>query len=98
MHAGWNTGYNDLYWDFLQTDLSSFPAPDAVFIGGHGGELKILHKINRVLPRGVIVFNAVSENSKELFIEGIGEINRTVTRLMRVAIDSFNPIDIMKAE
>jgi precorrin-6Y C5,15-methyltransferase (decarboxylating) len=86
--------------DFLQTDLSSFPAPDAVFIGGHGGELKkILHKINRVLlPGGVIVFNAVSENSKELFIEGIGEINRAVTRLMRVAIDSFNPIDIMKAE
>jgi precorrin-6Y C5,15-methyltransferase (decarboxylating) len=86
--------------DFLQADLSLFPAPDAVFIGGHGGELKkILHKINRVLlPGGVIVFNAVSENSKELFIEGIGEINRTLTRQMRVAIDSFNPIDIMKAE
>lgn len=86
--------------DFLQTDVSVFPAPDAVFIGGHGGRLKeILQKISQVLcPDGVIVFNAVSENSRKLFVEGVEDIDRSLTKQIHVAIDSFNPIDIMKAE
>lgn len=86
--------------DFLQTDVSVFPAPDAVFIGGHGGRLKeILQKVSQVLrPGGVIVFNAVSENSRKLFAEGVEDIHRSLTKQIHVAIDSFNPIDIMKAE
>ena len=28
--------------DFLKTDITALPCPDAVFIGGHGGKLKIL--------------------------------------------------------
>ena len=48
--------------DFLKADLVGLPAPDAVFIGGHGGNLAaILRRIDEVLlPGGVIVFNAVS--------------------------------------
>lgn len=86
--------------DFLQADLSKLPAPDAVFIGGHGGKLKeIMQKVSQVLlPHGAIVFNAVSENSKNLFMEGIRDIHRNLTGHVHVAIDSFNPIDIMKAE
>ena len=86
--------------DFLQTDISELPQPDAVFIGGHGGKLKeILKKVKQVIrPNGVIVFNAVSEKSRELFLEGINEIDFSITKQLHVAIDSFNPIDIMKAE
>ena len=86
--------------DFLQTDISELPQPDAVFIGGHGGKLKeILKKIKQVIrPGGVIVFNAVSDKSRELFLEGIKEIDLSITKQLHVAIDSFNPIDIMKAE
>ena len=86
--------------DFLQTDISELPQPDAVFIGGHGGKLKeILKKIKQVIhPNGVIVFNAVSEKSRELFLEGIKDIDLSITKQLHVAIDSFNPIDIMKAE
>ncbi len=86
--------------DFLDTDITAFPPPDAVFIGGHGGKLKeILHKVDRVLlSGGIIVFNSVSESSKELFAEGVKEISRKIVSTQRIAVDSFNPIEIMKAE
>lgn len=86
--------------DFMNADLPAFPAPDAVFIGGHGGKLKeILHKVNRVLlPGGAIVFNSVSESSRELFTDAIKEIGRNIVHKQHIAVDSFNPIEIMKAE
>ena len=64
----------------MNADLPAFPAPDAVFIGGHGGNLKeILHKVNKVLlPGGAIVFNSVSESSRELFTDAIKEIGRNI--------------------
>ncbi len=84
----------------MDTDITAFPPPDAVFIGGHGGKLKeILHKVDRVLlSGGIIVFNSVSESSKELFAEGVKEISRKIVSTQRIAVDSFNPIEIMKAE
>ncbi|MEZ5004909.1 MAG: hypothetical protein R2738_00765 [Bacteroides graminisolvens] len=56
-------------------DLSSLPAPDAVFIGGHGGKLKeMMEQISRVLlPGGIVVFNSVSENSYRLFLEAVAQ-------------------------
>ena len=45
--------------DFMEEDVSDLPAPDAVFIGGHGGKLKeIVGKVARYLaPDGLLVFN-----------------------------------------
>lgn len=93
-------GIMSLTGDFLETDIRSLPAPDAVFIGGHGGRLpEILQKVNEVLlPDGVIVFNSVSEESKALFTEGTAQINRRITQSIRITVDAFNPIEIMKAE
>lgn len=93
-------GITALIGDFLKTDLSGLPAPDAVFIGGHGGKMiGILQKINSVLlPGGVIVFNSVSEESLRLFREGIGRIGKKITGNTRITVDSFNTIEIMKAE
>lgn len=85
--------------DFMEADLSAYPLPDAVFIGGHGGKLKgMISRIKEVLrPGGIIVFNAVSEESKDLFTDGIREADMELLPGLRVAIDEYNPIEIMKA-
>ena len=86
--------------DFLEADLSGLPAPDAVFIGGHGGKLpEMVRRISEVLlPGGVIVFNGVSEESRALFRESVAAVGRRITSAMNVAVDAFNPIEILKAE
>ena len=93
-------GINAVIGDFLAADLSVLPAPDAVFIGGHGGRLSdMLQRIDQVLlPGGAIVFNAVSEASQLQFREGVAGIGRHITGQMRVTIDQFNPITILRAE
>ena len=93
-------GINAIIGDFLEADLGALPAPDAVFIGGHGGKLKeILQRIDSVLlPGGVIVFNSVSEESLALFEEGVKAVGRHISGRTRVAIDEFNPIVILSAE
>ena len=85
--------------DFMELDLSDLPAPDAVFIGGHGGKLtEMLQKIDRyLLPGGCIVFNSVSENSLHLFREGIEAIDRRIDNEIGITVDSYNPITIIKA-
>lgn len=85
--------------DFMELDLSDLPAPDAVFIGGHGGKLtEMLQKIDRyLLPGGGMVFNSVSENSLHLFREGIEAIDRRIDNEIGITVDSYNPITIIKA-
>ena len=93
-------GINGVIGDFLEIDHNIYPAPDAVFIGGHGGHMKeMLESINQVLlPGGVIVFNSVSDESAAAFRQGIERIGRKVTVCTRMAVDEHNPILIMKAE
>ena len=85
--------------DFMELELSDLPAPDAVFIGGHGGKLtEMLQKIDRyLLPGGCIVFNSVSKNSLYLFREGIEAIDRRIDNEIGITVDSYNPITIIKA-
>ena len=85
--------------DFMELDVSDLPAPDAVFIGGHGGKLtEMLQKIDRyLLPGGCIVFNSVSENSLHIFREGIEAIDRRIDNEIGITVDSYNPITIIKA-
>lgn len=93
-------GINALIGDFLETDISHLPKPDAVFIGGHGGKLKeFIKKVHEVLlPDGVIVFNSVSEESKLMFEEGIAAVGMSITNQTLIAIDNHNPIYILKAQ
>ena len=85
--------------DFMELDVSDLPAPDAVFIGGHGGKLtEMLQKIDRyLLPGGCIVFNSVSENSLHLFREGIKAIGRRIENEIGITVESYNSITIIKA-
>ena len=91
--------------DFLQATIpvdSSTGAPDAVFIGGHGGRLKeIMAKVLRYLtPDGVIVMNSVkapkvTTDSHQLWDEACQELGLQQAPPMRIIIDEHHPIEIL---
>ncbi len=86
--------------NFSETEISSLPMPDAVFIGGHGGKMtEIVSKVNSTLNKnGVIVFNSVSEESKQLFLDAIKLNNMILENSISIKIDEFNIIEVMKAK
>lgn len=86
--------------DFLTHDVSSYPMPDAIFIGGYGGKLpEFIDKIHSVMkPGACIVFNSVSEASRQTFIEAIHAVGMEITQSSLIAVDEHNPIHILKAE
>lgn len=92
-------GIEAVIGDFLSADLSALEAPDAIFIGGHGGRLvEMLAKVSRKMePDGVIVFNSVSAESKALFEEAARLSGLRVSAQTRVTIDDYNTITIIKA-
>ena len=89
--------------DFLETDISSLPRPDAVFIGGHGGHLKeIIAKVLTVLSEdGVIVFNSVTSpkvpiDSRRLWDEACQELGLQQEPPLHIQLNDYNPIEILK--
>ncbi|MBR5325511.1 MAG: precorrin-6y C5,15-methyltransferase (decarboxylating) subunit CbiE [Prevotella sp.] len=96
-------GINIHMGDFLETDLSTLPRPDAVFIGGHGGKLKeIMAKILTVLADdGVIVFNSVTSpkvptDSRQLWDEACAELSLRQESPLRIQLNDYNPIEILR--
>ena len=90
--------------DFLETDISALPRPDAVFIGGHGGRLKdIMTKVLTVLnPEGIIVFNSVtspkvSADSRKLWDEACAELRLHQESPLRIQLNDYNPIEILRS-
>ncbi len=85
--------------DFTATDLSVYPIPDAVFIGGHGGKLvQILTILTGLMsPGGIVVFNSVSEESLNLFRQEAVRTGFCLTDECRIAVSNHNPITVLKA-
>ena len=90
--------------DFLETDITTLPNPDAVFIGGHGGKLKdIITKVLTVLADdGIIVMNSVKApkvltDSHQLWDEACQDLGLQQEPPMRIVIDEHHPIEILKA-
>jgi precorrin-6Y C5,15-methyltransferase (decarboxylating) len=90
--------------DFLQGDISRLPAPDAVFIGGHGGKLKeIMAKVRTVITKGgCIVMNSVKApkvliDSHRLWDEACHELELTQEPPTRIIFNDNHPIEILKA-
>lgn len=84
--------------------IATEKAPDAVFIGGHGGRLKeIMAKVLQYLtPDGIIVFNSVTSpkvpaNSRRLWDEACAELGLRQESPLHIILNDFNPIDILKA-
>ena len=92
-------GITTLIGDFLTQDLSALPRPDAVFIGGHNGQLPLmLERIKSVLtPSGCVVFNSVSQESQQAFKESATALCYTLQPSIHLALNDYNPIEIIKA-
>ena len=89
--------------DFLETDITTLPRPDAVFIGGHGGELKrIMKKVLTVLTdNGIIVFNSVvapkvTIDSRKLWNEACLELGLQQLPPLHIQLNDHHPITILK--
>ena len=83
--------------------VATFPPPDAVFIGGHGGHLlEIMQKVLTVLaPGGVIVMNSViapkvTTDSHKLWDEACRELGLRQDPPMRIQLDDNHPITILR--
>ena len=96
-------GINVHIGDFLSACCDDIAAPDAVFIGGHGGHLKeIMTKVLKYLkPGGCIVMNSVKApkvqtDSHQLWDEACQELGLTQEQPMRIVINEYHPIEILK--
>lgn len=92
-------GITAVIGDFMEMDLAEYPRPDAVFIGGHGGQLvSMIQRIDRYLTEGgVVVFNSVSTESREAFYEGAESCKWQIVSSQHITLDEHNPITILKA-
>ena len=98
-------GLNVHIGDFLETDISALPQPDAVFIGGHGGRLKeIMTKVLTVLaPDGIIVMNSVKApkvltDSHQLWDEACCELHLQQESPTKIILNENHPIEILKCK
>ena len=98
-------GINIHIGDFLSTNISELPRPDAVFIGGHGGRLKdIMEKVLTVLaPDGVMVMNSVVApkvltDSRQLWDEACAELGLQQESPTRIQMNDNHPITILKCK
>ena len=89
--------------DFLETDLSALPRPDAVFIGGHGGHLmEIMAKVKTVLSNnGCIVMNSVKAplvktDSHQMWNEACEELGLKQEPPTKIILNDNHPIEILK--
>ncbi len=97
-------GINVHIGDFLETDITTLPRPDAVFIGGHGGRLKeIIEKVLTILADdGCIVMNSVkapmvTTDSHQLWDEACHELGLKQEPPTRIILNENHPIEILKA-
>ncbi|MBO7581588.1 MAG: precorrin-6y C5,15-methyltransferase (decarboxylating) subunit CbiE [Bacteroidaceae bacterium] len=95
-------GINVHIGDFLEADVASLPRPDAVFIGGHGGQLKeIIKKVLIVLTDdGCIVMNSVKApkvltDSHQLWDEACHELGLKQDAPTKIILNDNHPIEIL---
>jgi precorrin-6Y C5,15-methyltransferase (decarboxylating) len=103
-------GITSIIGDFIEISTEGLTPPDAVFIGGHGGHLKELmtKAVKEPLPGGVIVYNCVApesvtdsrirSDSQQIFEATARELGLVLEEPMRVAINDYHPIVILKGK
>ncbi len=85
--------------DFLARASEGIPAPDALFLGGYGGRMEaFVERIAEVLrPGGVVVFNSVSDLSRERFVTSASASGLKIVHINRITVDDHNPIAVIQA-
>lgn len=98
-HKFGTPGITAVIGDFTAADLSAYPQPDAVFIGGHGGKMEAILSVlsDRMQAGGIVVFNSVSEESLDLFRTSAPKYGFRITDSRRIAVDGYNPIEVIQA-
>lgn len=93
-------GITHVIGDFFNQDISVYDKPDCVFIGGHGGKLVDMVGIiaENIQQGGRLVFNSVSQKSKEDFYTGAKKHGFNIIKESRIVLDDNNPIDILVAD
>ena len=96
-------GINVHIGDFCSVCCDAIAAPDAVFIGGHGGHLKeIMAKVLTFLaPDGIIVMNSVKApkvltDSHQIWDEACQELGLKQEPPTRIILNENHPIEILK--
>ena len=89
--------------DFCSVSCDTIAAPDAVFIGGHGGHLmSIMSKaLSYLSPGGVMVMNSVSApkvtaNSHSLWDDACRKLGLTQEPATSIILNDHHPIEILK--
>ena len=83
--------------NFFNLDLSDYPTPDAVFIGGHGGQLKeMIHLLCQLNSSVKLVTNAVQESTSQTFIKELTALRYEIETI-KLKVDNHNEIVIHKA-
>lgn len=92
-------GITTVTGDFTTADLTAWPAPDAVFIGGHGGKLEeMLSCLSGYMqPGGIVVFNSVSSESRIQFENIAVRKGFRIVKSCRIAVDAHHPITVLQA-
>lgn len=98
-HKFGTPGITAVIGDFTAADLSAYPQPDAVFIGGHGGKMEAILSVlsDRMQAGGIVVFNSVSEESLDLFWTSAPKYGFRIIDSRRIAVDGYNPIEVIQA-
>ena len=98
-------GINVHIGDFCSVRCDTIAAPDAVFIGGHGGRLKdIMAKVLTVLADdGCIVMNSVKAplvktDSHHLWDEACRELGLTQDPPTKILLNDNHPIEILRCK
>ncbi len=86
--------------DFQNIDKENLTRPDAVFLGGYGGVMEqILDEIDQwLIPRGCIVFNAVTQESLTRFQQWHHSNHYLQTAKHTITVDEHNSITIVAIE
>jgi precorrin-6Y C5,15-methyltransferase (decarboxylating) len=89
-------GIQTVIGDFFDQDLSALPAPDALFIGGHGGRLsELLLRIDGVLSHGFVAMNAVLDSSREQWAATTAALGWEAVAEDRLHFNEHNPVTLL---
>lgn len=89
-------GINTFIGDFNEISKENILNPDAVFLGGYGGQMyAVLDHVNQyMLLGGVLAFNAVSLKSQMQFEEWCMHNNYVIAHCINLKVDDNNEIKI----
>jgi precorrin-6Y C5,15-methyltransferase (decarboxylating) len=91
-------GIERVMGDLFEQHLAALPAPDAVFIGGHGGRLpELLQRVNEVFAGGRVVMNAVLDSSREQFVTGVRALGWELIAEDSLQFNDHNPVTLLVA-